>query len=56
VIAGPVAERVAVLVGQAGQQKHVVAERLERLEDARELEPVPPPIGVQSAIVTPFGT
>ena len=41
VVAGAVAERVAVLVREAGQHQHVLAERLERLQDARELERAP---------------
>ena len=39
VVAGSVAERVAVPVREAGQHDGVLAERLERLHDPRELEP-----------------
>ena len=38
VVAGPVAERVAVPVREPGEHERVVAERLERLHDARVLE------------------
>ena len=38
VVARPVAERVAVLVLEAGQHQHPILHRRERLEDARQLE------------------
>ena len=38
VIAGAVAERLAVAMRQPGEHQRVLPERLERLQDARELE------------------
>ena len=54
VVAGAVAERVGVLVREAAQARASVAERLERLQDARELErrrrPLRRPVGHRHAV------
>ena len=57
VVAGPVAQLVRVVVGEAAQDQEVLAEGLERLQDARErVARCPSSAGFQSGMMMPFGT
>ena len=56
VVAGAVPQLVGVVVGEPAQHQQVLAERLQRLQDAGEREGPPSSAGFQSGMMMPFGT